>query len=385
MKGGSEFHLTDQLSRLEQWSNITLFLRRTNQDCISLAQKSCQVYFLGYVLYAVRNLKRRLTGRRHWRIGGDGRVWNPRQKEQCKGRVNADERWQFHSSLVADGTVNISGGDRRFETIHINQGSILNEERNKKSFSRRIRRTPSPTPLQDDSTQVRCVKPKMDFWSIYRRFHLSPSRETQSQTVRAKTRIISYSVEVHRRHQKYTYITGCDCWRNIWMITGTVDVESELSDAWTGLHKIYFIERKTTWLIYHGPGREDWQENRRPQGQTMSGQSMWKRVSDASKRKAMQKWAIEKPKVDIARRLRGIFPSLNQVMKNWSAYHEKTLVENWKFRCQQQCHVKQQLNCRGESCRSIGTTQDGLCLYSSMPTNLWGYAWKDLISKNLWR
>ena len=34
---------------------------------------------------------------------------------------------------------------------------------------------------------------------------------------------------------------------------------------------------------------------------------MWKRVSDASKRKAKQKWAIEKPKVDIARRLRGIF------------------------------------------------------------------------------
>ena len=32
---------------------------------------------------------------------------------------------------------------------------------------------------------------------------------TQSQTARAERRIISYSTQVHRRYQKYTYITGC--------------------------------------------------------------------------------------------------------------------------------------------------------------------------------
>ena len=46
VKGGSECPLTDQLSRLEQWSNITQFLRKTYLDCISLEQKSCQVYSL---------------------------------------------------------------------------------------------------------------------------------------------------------------------------------------------------------------------------------------------------------------------------------------------------------------------------------------------------
>ena len=45
-KGGSENHLTDQLSRLERWSNITLFLPNTCRDCISSARKSCQVYSL---------------------------------------------------------------------------------------------------------------------------------------------------------------------------------------------------------------------------------------------------------------------------------------------------------------------------------------------------
>ena len=34
---------------------------------------------------------------------------------------------------------------------------------------------------------------------------------------------------------------------------------------------------------------------------------MWKRMSDAPKRKAKQNWAIEKPKLDNARQLRGIF------------------------------------------------------------------------------
>ena len=34
---------------------------------------------------------------------------------------------------------------------------------------------------------------------------------------------------------------------------------------------------------------------------------MWKHIFDASKRKAKQKWAIEKPKLDNARQLRGIF------------------------------------------------------------------------------
>ena len=34
---------------------------------------------------------------------------------------------------------------------------------------------------------------------------------------------------------------------------------------------------------------------------------IWKYMSDAFKRKEKQKWAIEKPKLDNARRLRGIY------------------------------------------------------------------------------
>ena len=54
---------------------------------------------------------------------------------------------------------------------------------------------------------------------------------------------------------------------------------------------------------------------------------MWKHVYDASKRKAKQKWSIEKPKLDNARKLRGMFfiepedEDFKSIMKN----------ARWKF------------------------------------------------------
>ena len=68
---------------------------------------------------------------------------------------------------------------------------------------------------------------------------------------------------------------------------------------------------------------------------------MWKHMSDASKRKAKEKWAIEKPQLDNARRLRGIF-FIEPEDEEFRHTMKKTLVESWKFRCQQQCLVKHQ-------------------------------------------
>ena len=58
-------------------------------------------------------------------------------------------------------------------------------------------------------------------------------------------------------------------------------------------------------------------------------------MSDAVQRKEQQKWAAEKPKLDNARRLRGIYfidpadAEFKETTKNtWS---------KWNFRCQQLC------------------------------------------------
>ena len=56
----------------------------------------------------------------------------------------------------------------------------------------------------------------------------------------------------------------------------------------------------------HGPGG-DLQENKQPLVQTMYGQICGSICLMQRKMKAKQRWAIEKPKLDNARQLRGIF------------------------------------------------------------------------------
>ena len=71
------------------------------------------------------------------------------------------------------------------------------------------------------------------------------------------------------------------------------------------LHKVHNIERKTSRWIYVSV----WRLTRK---QTTSRPDklwpeMWKHMSDASKCKEKHKWTIEKPKLDHARSLRGIY------------------------------------------------------------------------------
>ena len=47
-------------------------------------------FFPGYALYV-----RRIYGRGHKRIGEDGRIGTPRQKDQCEGSVNAAQKWKL--------------------------------------------------------------------------------------------------------------------------------------------------------------------------------------------------------------------------------------------------------------------------------------------------
>ena len=72
---------------------------------------------------------------------------------------------------------------------------------------------------------------------------------------------------------------------------------------------------------------------------------------DASKRKAKQKFAIEKPKLDNARKLRSIFfiepedENFKHIIKNARRKLEMPMPAAMPF--------KTPVNCRGETCRSI--------------------------------
>ena len=81
--------------------------------------------------------------------------------------------------------------------------------------------------------------------------------------------------------------------------------EKELSDAWTGFTRFILLnERPRDGYTWFGVRLTRKQTTSRPDD---VWPDMWKFVSDAAKKKAKQRWAIEKPKVDNARQLRRIF------------------------------------------------------------------------------
>ena len=84
-----------------------------------------------------------------------------------------------------------------------------------------------------------------------------------------------------------------------------VDGNRELSDAWT-------VFTRSTLLSEKPPDGFSWSGRRLTRKQTTSRpDTLWpemrKHMSDASKRKEKQKWTVEKPKLENARRLRGIY------------------------------------------------------------------------------
>ena len=108
-------------------------------------------------------------------------------------------------------------------------------------------------------------------------------------------------IDVTRTSDTTLYVMSEKHLENYW----NVDGDKELSDAWT---------RFTRFISLHEnpPDGYTWSGRRLTRKQTTSRPDnvwpdMWKPLSDASKRKEKQKWAIEKPTLENARRLRGIF------------------------------------------------------------------------------
>ena len=84
-----------------------------------------------------------------------------------------------------------------------------------------------------------------------------------------------------------------------------VDGEKELSDVWTGFTRFVLLkERPPEGYTWSGERLTRKQKTSRP-GDVWP--DIWKFMSDAAEEKAEQRWAIEKPKLDNARQLRGIF------------------------------------------------------------------------------
>ena len=92
-----------------------------------------------------------------------------------------------------------------------------------------------------------------------------------------------------------------------------VDGKRKLSDAWTGFTRFILLNERPpdgyTWV--------GWRLTRKQNTSRLDDvwPDMWTRMSDAAKKKAKQRWAIEKPKCENARQLREYFSS-NQMINN---------------------------------------------------------------------
>ena len=219
---------------------------------------------------------------------------------------------------VADGTVKIFGGEQRLRT------STLTRDRPERGEEQEILpgksvELHSPTLLQEDSTRDD-EEAKNYFWTITGDFIYRHHPELRVKLYMPKEESFPFPL-------KYVDVTRTthtslgillekhidDCWN--------FD-EEELSDAWTGFTRFISLNERP-------PDGHTWSGRRLTKKQTTSRPDkvctdMWKQMSDKSR--AKQKWAIEKPKLDNVRRLRGIF--FIEPDNKESEHTMKTLVES---------------------------------------------------------
>ena len=249
-----------------------------------------------------------------------------------------------------------SGEKQRLRT------STLNRERPERGEEQEILRGTSdelvsPTPPQDDSTRDD-AEAENDLWSItgdfIYRHHVEPRVKLYMP------REESFSIPL-----KYIDVTRTTCTsldvsleKNVEDYCN-VDGERELSDAWTGFTRFVLLSERP-------PDRYTWSGSRLMRKQTTSRPDdvwpdVWKHMSEAAKKKAKQKRAVEKPKLDNARQLRGIFfiepddEEFKLTMKNARRKLEVPIPAAMP--------CKTPVNSPGETCRSIEKTQDQICLY----------------------
>ena len=157
----------------------------------------------------------------------------------------------------------------------------------------------------------------------------------------------------------------------ILMITGTW-MEKENCQMHGQVSQDSFFWTKGHLTDIHGPGW-DLRGNKQPQDQTKYGQ-MCGSIFLMQRKVKQSKNGLSRNRSSIMPDNYVVSSSLNQMMNNLNTPW-KTLVESWKFRCQQQCLVKHQQIAASKPAAVLGNERPNM-LILSMPTNQWGQDWK---------
>ena len=220
-------------------------------------------------------------------IGADGRVWTPRQEAQCKGSVNADERWHIY---ISQSQMDQLKPWRRStsETTHLNQGSSWTR-RGTRRFSRRIRRTLFSNTSSRWLNTGRCRSLKW-FLSTTGDFIFRHHVEPRVKLYIPREESFPYSTEINWRYHNYTYVTGCDVGETNWWIQ-ECGWRKTIIWCMDRVHKVHFYSTKGHLKDTNCQGRDLKRKQTTCRLDNVCPE-MWKHMSDASKRKEKQKWAM---------------------------------------------------------------------------------------------
>ena len=177
---------------------------------------------------------------------------------------------------------------------------------------------------------------------------------TQSQTVHAKRRNISYSVEVHQRYQKYTYITGYiveENFEDYWNVDG-----EKIVRCMDRIHKIHLFEWKATCRIYMVQGG-DWRGNTHPQDPTVCARYVEANVW-CSKKQSEAKVGYRQTKARSCQTTTVYLLHWTRWWKFWT--YDENARRKLEIPMPAALRCKTPTNCRCENCSSIGKhkTQD---------------------------
>ena len=293
---------------------------------INLIRKSCQVYF-SVMRSTWENLERRLCGRRHWRIGGDGCIWTPRRRLNAKEVLTPQRSGNFIFT-AAHGTVQIYGRGKRLR--HSTFFRTLPEQGEEKWILQfRWIGFSNPTSRRLDAGWWGSQRWHLD---DYRRIHLSSTRCTPS------VKLYVPKEESFPFPLKYIDLTRTTCtspdvmWEKHFQDYRNVDREKELSDARTGSTSLFLLKERP-------PEGFSWSRKRLTRKQ--KNFSSWRRMARyvnfflrCSKKESQTKMGYRETKARQCQTVGRNIAFRNKTLKN-SSSQWKPLVESWKFRCQQ--------------------------------------------------
>ena len=200
---------------------------------------------------------------------------------------------------VAEGTVKTPGGEQRLRTSTLMQ---VHPDRGEKQGILPGESYGSSSPFQDSSPDD--GEARNEFWSIsgnsLYRHHGEPRVKLYVPRGESFPIPLRYSDVTRATSTTLDVMLECrmdDYWN--------IEENRDPSDSWTGFTRFTILDEKP-------PDGYTWSGGRLTKKQTTSRPDClwpetWKDMSEAAQGKEKQKWSIEKPKLDNAGRLRGIY------------------------------------------------------------------------------